>query len=725
MILMIIAKKIKGRILVTLILAFIPYYITAQNNPYKIKDDLYEYFIKSQQSVKEKKVLVMTDTLFSRAKKEKDSKAQCLALSLKGDYYYFNNDLENLKIWKERLGNFARKTPYTQYVFGIWGRLINYYINKNMVDEALKETQLYQQEALKLNDAYGIGSSFSRLGNLYIMNNSSRLALNEFFKGVDYFQKNGKQQELYNIYGNIANAYNMVSDYVNSAKYWEKALETSPGIPSDKGKYYVNLAYNYFKIGDTEKALKYINMLDEWKKKYGLFGSDKNNYYRLYILYMEHLKQYDKALLYCDSLKDQMTLFYKSSLYYQMGEYKKAFDIRNEYLNNKAIKDAEKGNEAVAKYSVLFENEKIKNEKNLLEIKNNRLVIEQLEAKEYLLASEKDKNNLLLVNTKLELSNKSLDLRRQKAETERQKANMKQIVERHNLEKQKSKNKSIITISIIIFLLVVTISLLALIRTRYLASKRLKKEIQEVKIARNEAEMARNEAEKARNEAIAANNVKTLFLQNMSHEIRTPLNAIVGFSDVITDSSYTLSDNEKKEFVKLIHTNNRLLINLINDILDISRLESGAYELNMEDADANTICSQTIKSVKDRVQAGVELIFVPYPQTIWLHTDVTRISQLLINLLTNACKYTEKGSVTLAVERKDQMVLFSVTDTGCGIAPENAERIFDRFEKLGSFKQGTGLGLNICRIIARLLHGDVKLDTNYSGGSRFLFTLPA
>ena len=472
---MILATRIKKKVLMMLFMVLFPYYyISAQNNPYKIKDNLYEYFIRCQQLIKEKKVLTMSDTLFCRAKRENDLKAQCLALILKGDYYYYNNDIENLKIWKERLGNFAKKTPYTQYVFGIWGRVINYYVKKDLFNEALKETELYQKEAIKINSTYGIGSSYNRLGNLYIMNSNSRLALNEFFKALDYYKKNGEEQELYNIYANIANAYNMMPDYEQAAVYWEKALGTAPDMPSSKGLFYVNLAYDYLKTGKVEEALKNIKLLEDWKKKYNLFGVDKENYYRTYIFYMEYLKDYEKALLYCDSLKDQIGLYYKSSLYYKMGKYKKAFDTQEEYLKNKSIKEAEKGNETIAKYSALFENERVKNEKNLLEIKNNRLEIEQLKAIEKLLASEKDRNNLLLANTKLELNNKKLDLQTQKAETDRQKANMRQLIEKHNLDTQKTRNKNIINASLISFLIIFSISLLALTKISHRASVRLK-----------------------------------------------------------------------------------------------------------------------------------------------------------------------------------------------------------------------------------------------------------
>lgn len=241
---------------------------------------------------------------------------------------------------------------------------------------------------------------------------------------------------------------------------------------------------------------------------------------------------------------------------------------------------------------------------------------------------------------------------------------------------------------------------------------------------------ARSEAEQARLEAVNANNLKSLFLQNMSHEIRTPLNAIVGFTSVLNDEDMkeVLDPDERKEMVGLIETNSTLLTTLVNDILDLSKLESNTYTLIPSPVIVSELCHNTVKSIESRAAAGVELrVEEPeYAESIVFNTDSARLQQVLTNFLTNACKYTDKGSITLAykVLEAEEGMEFSVTDTGCGIPPEKAEKVFTRFEKLDSFKQGTGIGLNICRRIAGLVDGKVYVDTTYTGGARFVFVHP-
>ena len=178
--------------------------------------------------------------------------------------------------------------------------------------------------------------------------------------------------------------------------------------------------------------------------------------------------------------------------------------------------------------------------------------------------------------------------------------------------------------------------------------------------------------------------------------------------------------------LELINTNTELLTTLVNDILDLSKLESDTYTLSLSPVSITELCHATLASVAHRISPGVELR-IDEPSNaneLILNTDIARLQQILTNLLTNACKYTEEGSITLAYRHDKTEWEFSVTDTGCGIPPEKAETIFERFEKLDSFKQGTGLGLNICRRIAELVGGRVYLDTSYTGGARFVFMHP-
>ena len=220
--------------------------------------------------------------------------------------------------------------------------------------------------------------------------------------------------------------------------------------------------------------------------------------------------------------------------------------------------------------------------------------------------------------------------------------------------------------------------------------------------------------------------MKTMFIQNMSHEIRTPLNAIVGFSQLMLSPDIELDDDERQEFARTIRHNSELLTTLVGDIISLSELESGRYEIQLSDTNVNGLCLLALKTVEHKRRRDVDLRFeTNVDNSFVIKTDTRRVEQVLINYLTNAIKYTQKGSITLGCDydRDKKTVTFSVTDTGQGIPLEKQKEIFERFSKLDNFHQGTGLGLNICNLIAEKLGGTVGVDSTYTGGARFLFTL--
>lgn len=229
----------------------------------------------------------------------------------------------------------------------------------------------------------------------------------------------------------------------------------------------------------------------------------------------------------------------------------------------------------------------------------------------------------------------------------------------------------------------------------------------------------------ARERAEESDMLKSAFLANMSHEIRTPLNAIVGFSSLM--QSEELSQEERAEYCDIVVNNSEMLLTLLNDILEISSLECGKIRFNYASEEIVQICQHALMTTAHTRQEGVEGRFECAVDSFMLTTDAHRLSQILINLLTNAGKFTSEGSITLGVEidKEHGEVLFSVTDTGPGIPPDKQEMVFNRFEKLeGNKKKGTGLGLAICRQIAVIIGGRIWVDPTYTGGARFIFARP-
>lgn len=214
----------------------------------------------------------------------------------------------------------------------------------------------------------------------------------------------------------------------------------------------------------------------------------------------------------------------------------------------------------------------------------------------------------------------------------------------------------------------------------------------------------------------------TAFLANMSHEIRTPLNAIVGFSSILAETTDT---PESHEYIRIIEDNNCLLLQLINDILDLSRIEAGLLDFCYTEVDINGCIRKLEDAFHFRMPANVECIAEFGMKKCHVYTEKNRLSQVLGNYLSNAIKYTTEGSITVGYyPPKDGNMRFYVRDTGCGISPEKQKAIFQRFVKLDNFKQGTGLGLSICQMIAEKMHATVGVSSEIGKGSEFWIEIP-
>ena len=231
------------------------------------------------------------------------------------------------------------------------------------------------------------------------------------------------------------------------------------------------------------------------------------------------------------------------------------------------------------------------------------------------------------------------------------------------------------------------------------------------------------ELEAARRVAEVAGEQKTAFLANMSHEIRTPLNAIVGFAGLLVNAS----ESERNSYVEIIKGNTNMLLQLVNDILDMSKIEAGTLEFIYSDTDVNQIMRELEGIFRLRLEeadSSVRIVFEPCLPVCFIHTEKNRVSQVLSNFLSNAFKYTKEGSITLGYKVREDDIYFYVQDTGAGIPAGKVDKVFERFMKLDAKKQGTGLGLSISRTIIKKLGGEIGVFSEYGKGSTFWFTLP-
>ncbi|WP_321332116.1 ATP-binding protein [uncultured Bacteroides sp.] len=234
-------------------------------------------------------------------------------------------------------------------------------------------------------------------------------------------------------------------------------------------------------------------------------------------------------------------------------------------------------------------------------------------------------------------------------------------------------------------------------------------------------ELMKREVLASKEKAEASDRLKSAFLANMSHEIRTPLNAIVGFSRIIADSD---NMEERKEYFNIVEANNERLLQLINEILDLSKIESGMVEFSLTNIKLHTLCREIFDAHVFRCPEGVKFLVEESDVSLEITSDKNRIFQVFSNLIGNAFKFVKEGSIRYGYRKEGQYVVFYVTDTGIGIPENKMNNIFDRFVKVNNFDQGTGLGLSICRTIVERLGGDISVSSVAGQGSTFSFTLP-
>lgn len=248
------------------------------------------------------------------------------------------------------------------------------------------------------------------------------------------------------------------------------------------------------------------------------------------------------------------------------------------------------------------------------------------------------------------------------------------------------------------------------------------KTIEELEELNHQLQVELRKARAAQAQAEAANQNKSVFLANMSHEIRTPLNVIMGFSNLIVTAA---TEEEKRMYAEVLENNCSLLLQLINDILDLSKIKSGTLTFAEEEMELNILLEELASAMRTRIVAEeVVLNCVTLSAPCFVVAEKKRLSQVLINLLTNAIKFTTKGSIRLGYEIHGKMLYFYVADTGCGFPESQKQKVFERFVRLDSAKPGTGLGLAICRTIVEKMGGCIGVESEEGKGSCFWFTIP-
>ncbi len=548
------------------------------------------------------------------------------------------------------------------------------------------------------------------------------LAINTYLQAVDYAKANMLKENLAIIYRRISECYEELYRYKDMLKYAEEGLAVVDNYV-EKQRLLRYAAYSAFMM---QKYDIFAHHYAEYVKTLGHKPTpDSDDYMEGEMEIMKLLNDHylDEAMRHIQALKSTIDRRQRLLIeYYRLkGDYLKMTQMQTVLFRSRIrMQDSVRSNNFVEMNS-RFINQKLEYQNQQLELDRQKLLTERQ-------TTELKNTNLKLANTQLTLKNSSLELRRAKSASDlltlsysNQKLEADKL--RNDLKAEEANKR--LHEALVISILAISILVLVAVALYILNRRKLMKKLRH---ANEQLEQNNNDLIMAREKAIEADHVKTVFIQNMSHEIRTPLNAIVGFSDLIAKDDGTMDDDTRALYAHSIRINSDNLVMLVGDVLDTSQLESGTYNLQYRSATIGEVCRKALVATGQHKAQGVAMrLETDALENYIIHTDVKRVVQVLVNLLTNAEKNTTEGSITLGCSTtvNPGMVTFSVTDTGCGVPPDKVEEIFKSFVKLDQFKQGLGLGLHICRIIADLLGGSIYLDTSYTGGARFLFAIKA
>ena len=673
----------------------------AQFTKDKLAPEMYQMYVEAQNKRELPEGLAKAQDIYKIGVRKNDKYIQCVGLGVELQHYVLNGNDNKAFATIGLLQRLAKECNDTIYYYMAFSNEIAIHLNNKHTLTALKRCMEQRDEAQRNNDIYGLYTALRSLGDIYRVRNNYIQSCHCYQQALELFNK-------YKIHHDptmsiLRLIYMMKMDgFPESSEHYIDEARKHARI--ERYHYLINMeeAMLAFEKNDTARFNKLYEKAEKQKEKYGFRYRDKELMLELMQLTFEG--ETDEALKLAEKSLPRLEYYHlKTAIHSNEGEWAKALDSyeyemteRQRLLAGVFNNDRNEMNEIIGNNNLKAENMKLRLDAARLEIEHNKA---EAELSKYM----QEQRRLIAANNKLKLSKMA-------AQTNLDSASLRRDLMLTEQQRVQSRQANIVMFVISAFAVMLLIIIILYKRATRRHTQRLTKKNEELDTARAHAEQS--------------DRLKSVFIQNMSHEIRTPLNAIVGFSQLMLTPGMDFDENEKKDFAKTIRHNSELLMTIVSDIISLSELESGRYEVKLREERVNDLCRLSIKSVEHKAKAEVPILFeTEVDDNFSIVSDGQRICQVLINYLTNAIKYTEEGHITLGCHTKGDKLIFSVTDTGQGIPIDKQKEIFERFSKLDNFHQGTGLGLNICHLIAEKLGGEVCTDPTYTGGARFLFTL--
>ncbi len=629
-------------------------------------------------SAKEEKEFNIDSKLYSYFQKCQENLNDSVVLSMSDSLFIMAKEYNDQRMQAVAL---ILKLDYYYYK-GDEGK-ITYYVEK--VKDFASQTNQWKYYYFVWSD---------RLILYYLKTGNVNIALYQAQEMLKYAQRQDNKEGLLSCYNSLFQIYN-IKDLKNlSNEYCLKAIELTENYKLDNYNiaiFYAEAARSFIDQGKPDLALKYLKKGDE-SVNAELHHLVVRMYYMRYYLEIGDLTKAGHVMRECQDLfknnkkiAAHKKILYENEYYYykNTGQYQNALTAADRQIEeeNRLSEYIQLGSHYKKKADVYL----AMGRKDLAANYFDKYI--QLE------------DSLKLNNEELTTGGYATLVNLEKVEREKKELLLK-------TQEKELRNKQIIIFSLLLLLLILFFFF-------YRESKLNKC------LTNSEEELR-----KAKDKAEVASKVKTRFIQSMSHEIRTPLNSIVGFSQIL-GSKYQ-DDVEAKEYANIIETNSNHLLRLISHVLELSDLDKYDAIDTSYVTDINNCCKVSLQSVQNSLKPDVELLFKPSCEELIVHSNPERVMQVLANLLHNATKFTKQGTITLSYlySETDKRIYFSIADTGCGIPLDKQSEVFERFTKLDSYSQGSGLGLSISKEIAERMGGDLYIDSEYTKGSCFIFVIP-
>lgn len=699
-------KKTAKTIVVVLVLctSLLPKTTSAQFVKNKIAPDLYPLYIQAQNNRDLPKGLEQANQLYRIGNERGDKYAMCVAINVMLQHYVINNNTEQIATTAKRLKTAALECGDKQMYYLAFSNEINGYLNngQSLTAQRLASEQL--RACLKNNDTYGQYVAMKTLGDVQRVRRYYKSAINMYLDTYAVLLKNNIEADPTSMLINLCKLLRQQGDYSDAAHYLNEAERHHKVLRS---LYRINIekARLAFETNDKPTFTQHMEELRKMKAENGF----RYPYEEKLLNIMEMLfdgkrdKAMDKAK---EELTDEGLLRIAELDCVHNGEWKEACETFQQEVVMHRNKMKQVYEDDRKEMSDIAGNNKLEAKNMQMKIASANMAIDELRQHNELNKFIQAKNQLIIDNNELVIKRLKAEQKLTDAVESRKQAVLEMQWETTVLHRR-------IARLTLLFALIMAAAIMSYLWHSHKSKKQLRAKNRELDAAIQKAQ----ESEK----------LKSTFIQNMSHEIRTPLNAIVGFSKLILDEGNDLDEKEKENFVNIIRRNEELLTQLVDDVMSLHELHNKDYKMTYSNFNANKICLTSIETVKHRTKPGVPIYFnTDVDKNFEIYTDGMRVAQVIINFLTNAIKYTEEGMITVdcSLEKRHGYLTISVTDTGCGIPKDKQTEIFERFAKLDSFHQGTGLGLNICHVISQRLGGKVGIDPEYDKGARFYLMIP-